>query len=182
MGLSDFPNLHKIGLKPHFSAKIVYAKNAFSTLLADYGKSAFFRSVRRLRVFRGGFRDVIQQSSGSNDFLHKFRERLAGERLPGGLIGNHARIKIHLYLIPRLDGFGSLRAFQDRQADINGIPEKDPGKGFCNNAANPRALKSQRRVLPGRSAAEIFVRHHNIPFLHLFYKFFVNILRIQKLR
>lgn len=60
MGLSDFPNLHKIGLKPHFSAKIVYAKNAFSTLLADYGKSAFFRSVRRLRVFRGGFRDVIQ--------------------------------------------------------------------------------------------------------------------------
>lgn len=41
MGLSDFPNLHKIGLKPHFSAKIVYAKNAFSTLLADYGKSAF---------------------------------------------------------------------------------------------------------------------------------------------
>ena len=59
-------------------------------------------------------------------------------------------------------------AFDDRQSDIDRITVKNPSKGLCNNTADASRLDSNRRMLSGRTTAEILLCHDQISRLHFF--------------
>ena len=60
-----------------------------------------------------------------------------------------------------------IRLLNQKQAVINGIAEKNPGKGFGNHTPDTQGLYHLRRLFPGRTASEILSRHKNISLSHL---------------
>ena len=104
--------------------------------------------------------NVIDQSACSDNLLHEGRKRLSFELPVLRLVGDDTGIEIDFALITRLNCFCRLRAFDDRQSDIDRITVKNPGKGLCNNTADASRLDSNRRVLSGRTAAEVFIRNN----------------------
>ena len=120
--------------------------------------------------------NVIDQSACSDNLLHEGRKRLSFELPVLRLVGDDTGIEIDFDLITRLNCFCRLRAFDDRQSDIDRITVKNPGKGLCNNTADASRLDSNRRVLSGRTAAEVFIRNNDIAGLYVFDEILVNIL------
>ena len=68
---------------------------------------------------------------------------------------------------PCVDAVRRRLALQDRQADVDGVAVEDPGKGGGDDAGDAARLDGERRVLPGRAAAEVLVGHHDVARLHL---------------
>lgn len=120
--------------------------------------------------------DIVDQSLRGDDLLHEFRESLAFELGASGTVVDHAAVKVHLHLVPRLNPLSGLRALDDGKSDIDGVAVKYPGKSLRDHAAHSRRLYSDGRMLSGRSAAEILIRHDDIALLHFFHKILVNIL------
>ena len=71
---------------------------------------------------------------------------------------------------PRSDGLSSLRAFDDRQADVDSVAVKNSCKSLRYDTADPRALDYERRMLSGGAAAKILIRYDNIAFFTFFTK------------
>ena len=95
--------------------------------------------------------NVIDQSACSDNLLHEGRKRLSFELSVLRLVGDDTGIEIDFDLITRLNCFCRLRAFDNRQSDIDRITVKNPGKGLCNNTADASRLDSNRRMLSGRT-------------------------------
>ena len=120
--------------------------------------------------------NVIDQSACSDNLLHEGRKRLSFELPVLRLVGDDTGIEIDFDLITRLNCFCRLRAFDNRQSDIDRITVKNPGKGLCNNTADASRLDRNRRMLSGRTAAEVFIRNNDIAGLYVFDEILVNIL------
>jgi hypothetical protein len=123
-----------------------------------------------LCIIRNKLQSVLyrtHQTAGSDDILNKRRERLRLIALAGGDIGNHAGIKIHLDLVAVFDVLGGLFTFENSKTDVEGVAVKNSGEGGGNHAGNARSLNGDRRVLTGRTAAEILASHHNFAGLYL---------------
>ena len=88
----------------------------------------------------------IQQAALLDNILDKGRERLRLIGLSCGNIGNDAGIKIHVYLIPRMNLLRGLVTFQNCQSDIDSIAVENTGKGGGNHAGNPGSFDSDGRV------------------------------------
>ena len=70
--------------------------------------------------------NVIDQSACSDNLLHEGRKRLSFELPVLRLVGDDTGIEIDFDLITRLNCFCRLRAFDDRQSDIDRITVKNP--------------------------------------------------------
>ncbi len=114
--------------------------------------------------------NVIDQSACSDNLLHEGRKRLSFELPVLRLVSDDTGIEIDFDLITRLNCFCRLRAFDDRQSDIDRITVKNPGKGLGDNTADASRLDSNRRVLSGRTAAEVFIRNNDIAGLYVLMK------------
>ena len=81
--------------------------------------------------------DVVDQSFGPDDFLHKLRKCLP---LPGNPFRNicyQSTVKINFHQISRFYYLCGLRTLNNRQPDVDGIAVKDSGKCLCNHTAAP---------------------------------------------
>ena len=129
------------------------------------GSSGFrFRDGTLLLIY------IWNQSPCRNNLLHKRRECLALIGLSRRLIRNDAAVKIDFHLVTRSDGLSSLRAFDDRQADVDSVAVKNSCKSLRYDTADPRALDYERRMLSGGAAAKILIRYDNIAFFYIFHK------------
>ena len=93
--------------------------------------------------------DAVQQAAFFYDVLDKGRERLGLIGFSGGHIGDDAGIKIHIYLVAGLDIPGGFPTFHNRQADIDSVSVKNPGKSGGDDHGDSRRLDGDRGVLPG---------------------------------
>ena len=94
--------------------------------------------------------------------MNKGREGLGLIGSAGGEIFNQAGIEIHLDLIAVPNIPGGLVAFQNRQADVDGVAIENPGKGGGDDAGDAAGFDGDGSVFPGRAAAEILVRDHDV--------------------
>ena len=93
--------------------------------------------------------NIIDQAFRSDDLLHKLRKRLSLEAGSPGYIGDNAGVKVNFHFIPCLNASGGLRAFDDGQSDIDGVPVKNPGKSLCDDTADPGCFDGNGGVLSG---------------------------------
>ena len=120
--------------------------------------------------------NVIDQSACSDNLLHERRERRSLEGLAGGFISDHAGVKVDGNHIALVDGLAGGGAFQNGQADVDGVAVEDTGKALGNHAVNAGGLDGNGGMLAGRTAAEVFIRNNDIAGLYVFDEILVNIL------
>ena len=89
---------------------------------------------------------------------------------------DQAAVEVDLHLVAVLDGFGGLGAFDDRKADVDGVPVKDAGEGLCDHTAYAGAFDGERRMLSRRTAAEVFLADDDVALLYLMDEFLVDVL------
>ena len=133
-------------------------------------------SDSRYSIFHLFLIDIIDQSLGLNNLLHKFREGLTLVLLAAGTVVNDTAVEVYLHLVAVLNILSRLRTLNDRKSDIDGIAVKDTRKGLRDNAGDAGHLDDQRRVLAGGAAAEVLACHHNIAGLYLLHEIPVDIL------
>lgn len=84
--------------------------------------------------------NVIDQSACSDNLLHEGRKRLSFELPVLRLVGDDTGIEIDFDLITRLNCFCRLRAFDNRQSDIDRITVKIRAKVCAITQLTPAAL------------------------------------------
>lgn len=72
-----------------------------------------------------------------------------------GQVGDEACIEIDGNFITGLNLFAGFLAFQNGEADVDGIPVEDPGKGLGDDTGDPRLFDGDGGVLPRGAAAEV---------------------------
>ena len=80
----------------------------------------------------------------------------------GGQVGHNTGIHVHFHLVAFLYFPGRLRALNDRQAGVKGIAVEYPGERIRHDHRYPGMFDGDRRMLPRRTAAEIFPSHNHI--------------------
>ena len=58
-----------------------------------------------------------------------------------------------------------IRILNEQKSVVDGIAEKDPGKGFCDDALDPQCLDDLRSLLPGGTAAKVLAGNDDVAFL-----------------
>ena len=56
------------------------------------------------------------------------------------------------------------RLLDEQKAIVDGIAEKDPCEGFCDDTLNPQCFDDLRSLLPGGTAAKVLSGNDNIAF------------------
>ena len=74
------------------------------------------------------------------ELCDKRRERRSLEGLAGGFISDHAGVKVDGNHIALVDGLAGGGAFQNGQADVDGVAVEDTGKALGNHAVNAGGL------------------------------------------
>ena len=99
--------------------------------------------------------DVVNQAASLGNILHEARQRLGMEYIPGSQVLNYAGGSIHPEPVPVADFLHISTDFQQRQSDIDAVPVENTGKIRSNNHRHTGSLDGNRRMLTGRTAAEI---------------------------
>lgn len=121
------------------------------------------------------FIDIIYQTSGLYDFLHKGWKSLPLKFCSLCAVVDSSAVKIHFHLVSIFDGAGRFRTLNNRKSDIDRISIENPCKSLCNHTADPRSLDGNRRMFSRGAAAEVLVCHNNITFVDFLHKFRVNV-------
>lgn len=101
---------------------------------------------------------------------HEIGVGLSPKYLALGDVSYLAAGKLHLKLIALLD-FISLGAFEEREADVDGVPEEDAGEALGDDAGYARRLDGDGGMLPRGAAAEVGGGDDDVAFFHLSGKF-----------
>ena len=59
------------------------------------------------------------------------------------MVGDNARIKVHGHLLSGLDFLGGSFAFQNGQADVDGVAVENPGKALGDDTAGAAGLDAE---------------------------------------
>ena len=92
-----------------------------------------------------------------NNLLDKGRESRRVVCFPGRFIGDGAGGKINRYLVAVCNLRRRFGAFQNREADVDGVAVEDTGKALGNHAVNAGGLDGNGGMLAGRTAAEVYL-------------------------
>ena len=120
--------------------------------------------------YRASVLQAVHQPALGNDVLDKRRERRGLKGLAGGFVRNDAGVKVDADRVALGDCLACGGAFEDRQADIDGIAEENTGKRFRNNCLYSKCLKNTRCLLSGGSASEVLSSNYKISRFNLFGK------------
>ena len=98
---------------------------------------------------KGRFIGTKGTAESTNTEFGYWREGLGLPGFSGGQVGDDAGVEIHRHLIPGSNLLCRLFAFQDGQADVDGVAVEDPGEALGDDTAGAAGLDDQRRMLPG---------------------------------
>ena len=99
-----------------------------------------------------------------------------GIAIPGRFIGDGAGRKINRYLVAVCNLRRRFGAFQNREADVDGVAVENAREARRNDAGDAARADGNRRMFAGGTAAEVRAADDDVPRLHLLRKGCVNVL------
>ena len=112
-----------------------------------------------------------------NNLLDKGRESRRVVCFPGRFIGDGAGRKINRYLVAVCNLRRRFGAFQNREADVDGVAVENAREARRNDAGDAARADGNRRMFAGGAAAEVRTADDDVPRLPLLRKGCVNVLQ-----